>query len=90
MAFDFGALRCASPLDMERRNLPWRHAAQRGWSRLASGDGGFGYDPIFFHPPIGKTFAQISREQKQGLSHRGAAIAAMLGALRDGRLVLQA
>jgi XTP/dITP diphosphohydrolase len=35
------------------------------------GDGGFGYDPIFFFPTLGKTFAEISREEKNHHSHRG-------------------
>jgi XTP/dITP diphosphohydrolase len=38
------------------------------------GDNGFGYDPVFFHESLGCTFAQVSREQKQELSHRGEAI----------------
>jgi XTP/dITP diphosphohydrolase len=37
------------------------------------GAGGFGYDPIFFFPPLGKTFAEISREEKNLYSHRGIA-----------------
>lgn len=37
-----------------------------------AGDGGFGYDPIFFYPPFGKTLAQAS-EQKSTVSHRGEA-----------------
>ncbi|MGB6546277.1 MAG: non-canonical purine NTP pyrophosphatase [Candidatus Acidiferrales bacterium] len=37
------------------------------------GVGGFGYDPIFFFPPLGKTFAEISREEKNLHSHRGVA-----------------
>lgn len=38
------------------------------------GDGGFGYDPLFFYPPLGKTFAQIEREAKFAVSHRGNAV----------------
>ncbi len=38
------------------------------------GMGGFGYDPLFFFPPLGKTFAEISLEQKRQHSHRGKAI----------------
>jgi len=34
---------------------------------------GFGYDPVFFFPPLGKTFAEISREEKNLHSHRGIA-----------------
>ena len=39
------------------------------------GDGGFGYDPIFFYEPMGKTFAELSAEEKNAVSHRGKAIA---------------
>lgn len=38
-----------------------------------SGSGGFGYDPIFFHEPLNKTFAEIPREEKNKISHRGKA-----------------
>jgi len=38
------------------------------------GQGGFGYDPIFFDPPSGKTFAELSRSEKDLRSHRGAAM----------------
>ena len=37
------------------------------------GSGGFGYDPLFFFPALGKTFAQLTPEEKTGVSHRGAA-----------------
>ncbi len=37
------------------------------------GAGGFGYDPIFFYPPLGKTFAELTREEKEIVSHRGRA-----------------
>jgi XTP/dITP diphosphohydrolase len=42
-----------------------------------AGTGGFGYDPIFCYPPYGKTFAEISPEQKTAVSHRGEAIRAL-------------
>jgi len=38
------------------------------------GDQGFGYDPLFFYPPLKKTFAQMSRTEKGGVSHRGKAL----------------
>jgi len=38
------------------------------------GDGGFGYDPVFFCPELGKTFAQASIEEKNRISHRGKAL----------------
>ena len=39
------------------------------------GEGGFGYDPVFYYPPLGKTFAEISLEEKNKVSHRGRALA---------------
>ena len=44
-----------------------------------AGSKGFGYDPIFYYPPLKKTFAQLSTEEKNQVSHRGQA----LGQLRD-------
>jgi len=41
--------------------------------REPRGQGGFGYDPIFFFPSLGKTYAEISREEKNLYSHRGKA-----------------
>ena len=38
------------------------------------GRGGFGYDPIFFYPPLKKTFAQMTRAEKGQVSHRGKAL----------------
>lgn len=38
------------------------------------GEGGFGYDPVFFYPPLGRTFAEISPAEKNQISHRGQAI----------------
>ena len=40
----------------------------------ARGDDGFGYDPLFLYPPMGKTFAEMSTEQKLSVSHRGLAL----------------
>jgi XTP/dITP diphosphohydrolase len=42
------------------------------------GDGGFGYDPIFYFPPLGKTFAELSAEEKNEYSHRGKAFRKVL------------
>lgn len=42
------------------------------------GTGGFGYDPFFFFPPLGKTFAELSPEQKFAVSHRGEAFRKLL------------
>jgi len=40
------------------------------------GEGGFGYDPVFFVPELKKTFGQLTAEEKSAISHRGKALAA--------------
>lgn len=47
------------------------------------GDGGFGYDPIFFLPDRGLTMAQLSAEEKHRISHRGQAVAAIAPLIRQ-------
>ena len=42
--------------------------------REARGENGFGYDPIFYYPPFGKTTAEMSPEDKNQVSHRGQAL----------------
>ena len=42
------------------------------------GEGRFGYDPLFFYPPLYKTFAELSNAEKNAVSHRGNAIKALL------------
>src|SRR5215469_8421206 len=42
------------------------------------GSNGFGYDPLFYFPEIGKTFAELTAEEEAGYSHRGAAFRAFL------------
>ena len=50
------------------------------------GDRGFGYDPIFFHPPSGRTLAEVSDERKREVSHRGEAFRQLRAWVeRDGR-----
>ncbi len=53
-----------------------------GWITLApKGVYGFGYDPLFFYPPLGKTFGEIDRKTKAGVSHRGKALEKLVTAL---------
>jgi XTP/dITP diphosphohydrolase len=40
------------------------------------GRGGFGYDPLFYYPPLGRTFAELAPEEKARVDHRGAAVRA--------------
>ncbi|MBW5407578.1 RdgB/HAM1 family non-canonical purine NTP pyrophosphatase [Morganella morganii] len=50
----------------------------------AQGEGGFGYDPVFWLPELNKTAAQLRPEEKQAMSHRGKALALLSEALRNG------
>jgi len=45
------------------------------------GTGGFGYDPVFYFPALGKTFAELPAEEKNQRSHRGKAFRKLLAAL---------
>jgi len=42
------------------------------------GDGGFGYDPLFWFPPLAKSFAELTPEEKAAVSHRGQAFRSLL------------
>ncbi|MBD2815843.1 XTP/dITP diphosphatase [Xenorhabdus sp. Flor] len=52
-------------------------------TREPAGSGGFGYDPIFYVPEFGCTAAELSREQKSAVSHRGQALKMLLEAMRN-------
>ncbi len=56
------------------------------------GAGGFGYDPIFYYPPLHATFAEIPADRKNAVSHRGAALRAVAAFLpsAEGRAVVTA
>ena len=45
------------------------------------GEGGFGYDPVFLLPGTGKTFGQLTQEEKSAVSHRGRALKDFAGKL---------
>lgn len=47
------------------------------------GDGGFGYDPVFFVEEFGKTLSEVTEEQKNSISHRGKAIRAAAEKLNE-------
>ena len=47
------------------------------------GEGGFGYDPVFFVPEMKKTFAQLTAEEKNAISHRGKALEAFKVKVED-------
>jgi XTP/dITP diphosphohydrolase len=47
------------------------------------GTSGFGYDPIFYYPPLDRTFAELSSEEKNRVSHRGRALAQLKAFLQN-------
>ena len=47
------------------------------------GEGGFGYDPIFYYPPFGKTLAEVTPEEKNQVSHRAVALRAFYDKLKE-------
>ena len=48
-----------------------------------AGEAGFGYDPLFFYEPFGKTFAELTAEEKNSISHRGKAIEALAEKIKE-------
>ena len=50
--------------------------------RVPQGLNGFGYDPLFFYPPFGRSFAELTSDEKLRVSHRGKAMAALLDLLK--------
>lgn len=52
-------------------------------TRTPAGEGGFGYDPIFYVPESGKTAAELSKTEKGAVSHRGKALTLLLEAMRN-------
>ena len=52
-------------------------------TRQARGEGGFGYDPIFYYPPLGKTTAEMTPEEKNAVSHRGNALKVFYEKLKE-------
>ena len=51
--------------------------------RVYAGTGGFGYDPIFYYPPFGKTLAEVTPEEKNQVSHRAVALRAFYDKLKE-------
>ncbi len=47
------------------------------------GESGFGYDPLFYYEPFGKSFAELTAEEKNSVSHRGRALAALAQRIKE-------
>lgn len=51
--------------------------------RTPAGQGGFGYDPIFYYPPLGKSLAELTQEEKNQVSHRANALQVFYQKLKE-------
>jgi XTP/dITP diphosphohydrolase len=51
-----------------------------------AGARGFGYDPIFFYPPYGRTLAEVTDDEKRAIAHRGHAFRAFVEWLNEARM----
>lgn len=71
---------CALP---DGRTVTARGTCEGRITREPAGENGFGYDPVFFVPCLGKTFAQATAEEKNAVSHRGNALQAFLTAWKE-------
>jgi XTP/dITP diphosphohydrolase len=76
---------CALALCFPRANggREWtlRESCEGRVALTLKGANGFGYDPLFFYPPFGKTFGEIDSETKATVSHRGRALKELTGIL---------
>jgi XTP/dITP diphosphohydrolase len=79
--------RCVLAVARAGKTLATFHGVVEGTIlRELRGGNGFGYDPIFFHAPSGKAFGELTREEKQKISHRGDAIRKFVAAVAGGTL----
>jgi XTP/dITP diphosphohydrolase len=71
---------------VRRTDAPPEAFTGRCWGRILEaprGGGGFGYDPLFFHPGLGKSFGEAAPEEKHEVSHRGEAFRKLTQALGE-------
>jgi XTP/dITP diphosphohydrolase len=64
-------------VDVDGREQLVEGAAEGRILTAPRGTGGFGYDPLFYYPPLGRTFGELSGPQKAQVSHRGRAVQAV-------------
>ncbi len=76
-------LACVFPKEEERDPIIVRGEVEGEIIDDGRGEFGFGYDPIFYYPPFGKTLAEIPQESKNAVSHRGRAIEQLAKRLKE-------
>ena len=77
------AYQCAIALARPGKTLVAEGSCPGVLLRERRGKGGFGYDPLFLYEPLNKTFAEITPEEKNAISHRARACERMLDLLRE-------
>ena len=70
-------------VDPEGKVIQARGEIHGELTREPRGENGFGYDPIFYYPPFGKTTAEVSSEMKHQVSHRGNALRVLREKLKE-------
>lgn len=78
---------CAAAFVWEGGEKVFLNEAQGLILESARGKNGFGYDPIFFYEPLGKTFAELTPSEKAQVSHRGQAFRRLATWLSDSRVL---
>jgi XTP/dITP diphosphohydrolase len=76
---------CTACLYIPQKNKCYTRTAEvKGFITFSpKGDNGFGYDPVFFYPPKQKTFAELSSEEKNSISHRFLAIKKIVSLIKE-------
>ncbi|MDR1664432.1 MAG: RdgB/HAM1 family non-canonical purine NTP pyrophosphatase [Clostridiales bacterium] len=77
---------CAIACVLPDKTLTAEGVVEGAISREPRGESGFGYDPVFLLPERGVTLAELPREEKNEISHRGRAIRAMLREFNERKL----
>ncbi len=76
--------RCVAALAVDDGAVEVFHGVTEGIiTTVAGGEAGFGYDPIFYSPELGRTFAEASADAKNRVSHRGRAFRQVAERLRE-------
>ena len=74
---------CIACVFPDGRELTVRGEARGRILTAYAGQGGFGYDPLFYYEPLEKTFAELTPDEKNAVSHRGIAIEKFAAALKE-------
>jgi XTP/dITP diphosphohydrolase len=82
-------LALCAPRSRGREDLTVRGSCEGFIGSAAKGKNGFGYDPLFFLPSLGKTFGEIDQQTKITVSHRGKALRKLVESLSESLDVVE-